>query len=420
MEKSIKTLKNSEKAITLIALVITIIVLLILAGISISMLSGDNGILQKATTAKQNTDNSQIQEQINLAYHASLVEGQGKITEPSLESELKKEFNKDTLDEGWLDKTSVEGKWKITIDKVSLEVPAGIEASDNKITIKVGTTNLKDVSNLSTLYGETTDYISVDEVNWQLFYDDNDYIYLIASEYVPVDTLPNELKKYPEGDTPKVAGFYEYTETDPETHTYAYTGTIVETGEWSKGTSSNTFTANTVISYITTNYLKWVNSNVGNTTNNLNMKAVAYMMDTSKWNNFAGDVKGAYAIGGPTLEMFVLSYNAKHSENQLGTYETIIDASSNSTNGNANSSGYKVKVGSGSWTDIGEGLDTGNMWILSYNSDTYGYWLSSPSAIAPEQVITVMEYRNGGTILGNGYNRYGFRPLVAIPKACLK
>ena len=92
------------------------------------MLAGDNGILQKATTAKESTDSSQIQERINLAYHSSLVDGQGKVTEPSLESEIKKEFNKATLEEGWLDKTSVEGKWKITIDNVSLEVPAGIEA----------------------------------------------------------------------------------------------------------------------------------------------------------------------------------------------------------------------------------------------------------------------------------------------------
>ena len=60
------------------------------------MLSGDNGVLQKATTAKENTDSSQIQERINLAYHSSLVEGQGKVTEPSLESELKKEFKKTT------------------------------------------------------------------------------------------------------------------------------------------------------------------------------------------------------------------------------------------------------------------------------------------------------------------------------------
>ena len=42
----------SNKGITLIALVITIIVLLILAGISISMLSGENGILTQVEVAK--------------------------------------------------------------------------------------------------------------------------------------------------------------------------------------------------------------------------------------------------------------------------------------------------------------------------------------------------------------------------------
>ena len=39
--------KNNKKGITLIALVITIIVLLILAGVSISMLTGDNSLLGK-------------------------------------------------------------------------------------------------------------------------------------------------------------------------------------------------------------------------------------------------------------------------------------------------------------------------------------------------------------------------------------
>ncbi len=37
-----------EKGITLIALIITIIVLLILAGVSIAMLTGDNGILTRS------------------------------------------------------------------------------------------------------------------------------------------------------------------------------------------------------------------------------------------------------------------------------------------------------------------------------------------------------------------------------------
>ena len=92
------------------------------------MLSGDNGILQKATDAKTNTDNSQIQERINLAYNSALTSGLGEVEEGTLKDEIKKEFNKtdsELEEENWLDKTSMTGKWKITIDGVSLDVPAG-------------------------------------------------------------------------------------------------------------------------------------------------------------------------------------------------------------------------------------------------------------------------------------------------------
>lgn len=57
---------KEQKGITLIALVITIIVLLILAGVSIAMLSGDNGILTKAGDAKTNTSESQAAELVNF------------------------------------------------------------------------------------------------------------------------------------------------------------------------------------------------------------------------------------------------------------------------------------------------------------------------------------------------------------------
>ena len=43
-----KNIRKQENGITLIALVVTIIVLLILAGISIAMLTGQNGILNRA------------------------------------------------------------------------------------------------------------------------------------------------------------------------------------------------------------------------------------------------------------------------------------------------------------------------------------------------------------------------------------
>ena len=86
-------LKNTlrrNKGITLIALVVTIIVLLILAGISISMLTGQNGILNRATTAKTQTENSQIDEMVKFSAMDALANGNGKITEVLLTEALNK------------------------------------------------------------------------------------------------------------------------------------------------------------------------------------------------------------------------------------------------------------------------------------------------------------------------------------------
>ena len=55
-----------EKGITLIALVVTIVVLLILAGISISMLTGENGIVKRATESKLETRAATVEERKNL------------------------------------------------------------------------------------------------------------------------------------------------------------------------------------------------------------------------------------------------------------------------------------------------------------------------------------------------------------------
>ena len=64
MKEKRKLYKN--KGITLIALVVTTIVLLILAGISIMMLTGQNGILNKAAEAKEKTTVAQLEEALKL------------------------------------------------------------------------------------------------------------------------------------------------------------------------------------------------------------------------------------------------------------------------------------------------------------------------------------------------------------------
>ena len=60
-------IRKNAKGITLIALVITIIVLLILAGVSIAMLTGQNGILTQAQKAKETTEESAENEKRQLS-----------------------------------------------------------------------------------------------------------------------------------------------------------------------------------------------------------------------------------------------------------------------------------------------------------------------------------------------------------------
>lgn len=58
--------KKLERGITLIALVITIVVLLILAGVAIATLTGPNGIINRASEAREKTEDSQIEEILRL------------------------------------------------------------------------------------------------------------------------------------------------------------------------------------------------------------------------------------------------------------------------------------------------------------------------------------------------------------------
>ena len=81
-----KYLKNTNKGITLIALVITIIVLLILAGVTIAMLMGDNGILTKATEAKNDQADATVEEAIALLWNEYQLEIKSSSNEEVKES----------------------------------------------------------------------------------------------------------------------------------------------------------------------------------------------------------------------------------------------------------------------------------------------------------------------------------------------
>ena len=61
-----KELRKNQKGITLIALVVTIVVLLILAGVSIAMLGGENGLITRAQEAAEETRGASVEEERDL------------------------------------------------------------------------------------------------------------------------------------------------------------------------------------------------------------------------------------------------------------------------------------------------------------------------------------------------------------------
>ena len=80
---------RKEKGITLVVLVITIIILLILAGISIQAIN-NTGLFDKANEAKKQSDIANIKEQIQLEIYAKQAENTGEITEHELKTILEK------------------------------------------------------------------------------------------------------------------------------------------------------------------------------------------------------------------------------------------------------------------------------------------------------------------------------------------
>ena len=101
LRKKKQKLQEKNRGITLIALVITIIVLLILAGVSIAMLTGENGILAQATNAREKTTKAEEEEKVQMSVMGSSISDGGlveMIDETSFKQELQNQFGNQSLD----------------------------------------------------------------------------------------------------------------------------------------------------------------------------------------------------------------------------------------------------------------------------------------------------------------------------------
>ena len=493
-----KNIIKSRSGITLIALVVTIIVLLILAGISIGMLSGNNGILKQARSAKTQTNDSTAIEQLKIEILGSFdkngyldldklktnmgnigatvtgesfpvtvtlngasytIDGDGNVTKagPTIsvdESTLAitntdgSSITKGQLEQGTALKinftasvpngtvtvspslphttTTEEIAAKSVTFNITASVP-GETVSPRTYTVSLSDVYKSNVVSMTELKANASTYFGYDVINyastlpsnlqdtkWQLFYAGaldidsttattlglteaertEERIWLISKEYVKNTVLPEK-----EGATPIPTDGSDY-KAQFSTSNYA----TPNDGVLPKYTSGSSLITQTKLKKLNSDYFKEYSS-----TNN-NMKAVAYMMDTTAWSSFKSDY-AEYAIGGPTVELLFTAYNK-----YKGTaYES--DAVS--------ATGYKVrKTSSDSFANsissaIANDVTTGTNQVdspysvSSLTSQANGYWLASPSNNGAGLVMYV---RYDGYVDNNNYygTSRGFRPLVLL------
>ena len=152
MAKIKNSFKKDEKGITLLALIVTIIVLLILSGISIAMLVGENGIYNNAVKAKRLTDSASTVEKIKLSITSAQIKGLGKVDETELKKELTNYFG--AIGTGYTIDGDTENGWTVNVprDDVTYIINASgnLDTIDNSESLILGLVD--DLGTRSTIY----------------------------------------------------------------------------------------------------------------------------------------------------------------------------------------------------------------------------------------------------------------------------
>ena len=134
------SLKIKEKGITLIALVVTIIVLMILATISISIFFTDNGLFTRAFQSKKWHEIEQIREKLEIEKEPVFIDNLGKIT---IEEYLKHIVEEGLIKEEDIENTENEDAKYITVEDKYIYLVEEEEDGNIKITYQGEVKNFK-------------------------------------------------------------------------------------------------------------------------------------------------------------------------------------------------------------------------------------------------------------------------------------
>ena len=202
-------MKAKEKGITLLALVVTIIIMLILAGVTLNAALGDRGVIKEAQETVNEYGKEQEEENEDLEkLRNAIATNKRKRENRTVNGETTNITNGTNNDD-----VTPTAKTNIIIkDKAFSQIPDD-ELSNYYGEKVIGFNPIESVkTNLENL-----------GIEWQLFYEDSKNIYLITSDYVPVSTLPSELNKESGVATQKYkAGFASTTDGTK------YTGPIIQ------------------------------------------------------------------------------------------------------------------------------------------------------------------------------------------------
>ena len=330
-----------NKGITLIALILTIIVLLILAVVAINAVKGD-GIIAHAKNARDTYEQKSAEENALLQNY---------------------------------------------LEQINKEVNGGGSSSDD------GKETEDAVTITAANYGDKVAYSAGGVDDWKIFYKDENYVYIITSDYLNNANLPTGLNMSKSG-------------------TYS--------AYWVSADNFTSTGAADITTAIANKYgLGWLSANSSST--NENARATADLLNVTTWTaKFGNASKGIEAIGGPTLEMFVKSWNEKSTiqlktENNATGYfvgpTTTASLSEVASDEDASKGGYYVNV-SGD-TNL---YKAGSLYFpyTAAKDNCYGYWLASPSAGLTDYVMYVDCY---GYVNNNNSSSslIGVRPVVSLP-----
>ena len=142
---------------------------------------------------------------------------------------------------------------------------------------------------------------------------------------------------------------------------------------------------------------------------NNNIKAVAALLDSTQWTDYK-TTEANWAIGSPTLEMFIASYNATHTAQLDCTVES--------------ETAYGYRVGINKQGEIVTSFDTyasglgefGSLNYAMYGGPGQTYYLASPSAYSSNAILYLLGTMGGYVNIGfyNGSDA-AIRPVVSVP-----